>query len=98
MSCFVYDYIPKLSEQKDLIEELDNLATQTKKLQTHYQQKLNNLEELKSPFCKKHLEGSWRRDNPSWLPFKFKQQFKSFFSSTLEGNHKGLPLRFLYVT
>jgi len=50
-------YVPELFKQKELIDELDNLFIQTEKLQTHYQQKLNNLEELKKSILQKVFRG-----------------------------------------
>jgi hypothetical protein len=39
--------LPKIKTQKQIIAQLDQLQTQTKKLETIYQQKINNLVELK---------------------------------------------------
>lgn len=50
-------YIPNVSRQKILIDELDKLSIKTKKLQSHYQQKLNNLEELKKSILERAFRG-----------------------------------------
>ncbi len=49
--------LPSLAEQKRIVNDIDNIYIQTKKLQTHYQQKLNNLEELKKSILQKAFRG-----------------------------------------
>jgi len=51
--------IPKVSlnEQKQIVKELDQLQTKTKKLETLYQQKLDNLGELKKSILQKAFKG-----------------------------------------
>jgi len=44
-------------EQKSIIELLDNLNEKSENLQIHYQQKLNNLEELKKSILQKAFKG-----------------------------------------
>jgi type I restriction enzyme, S subunit len=51
-------YFPKsLSEQKSIVTKLDALATETKKLEEIYKQKLTHLEELKKSILKKAFNG-----------------------------------------
>ncbi|AXX86919.1 type I restriction/modification system, specificity subunit [Malaciobacter marinus] len=50
------DY-PSLKKQNEIIDELDSLKQQTKQLETHYQQKLQNLEELKKSILQKAFSG-----------------------------------------
>ncbi len=49
--------IPPLPEQKQIVKKLDALQTQTKKLETLYQQKINNLVELKKSVLQKAFAG-----------------------------------------
>jgi len=51
--------IPKvlLKEQKQIVQELDTLQAETKKLESIYQQKINNLDELKKSILQKAFEG-----------------------------------------
>lgn len=46
-----------LSEQKSIVAKLDALSTETKKLEAIYNQKLTNLEELKSSILQKAFNG-----------------------------------------
>jgi type I restriction enzyme S subunit len=48
--------LPKIKTQKQIIAQLDQLQTQTKKLETIYQQKINNLVELKKTILQKAPE------------------------------------------
>lgn len=50
-------FIPKLQEQKSIVAKLDALSAETKKLETIYQQKLTDLEELKKSVLKKAFNG-----------------------------------------
>jgi len=50
-------HIPLLSEQKYIVAKLDALSVETKKLEAIYQQKLNDLEELKKSILKKAFDG-----------------------------------------
>ncbi len=43
--------------QKEIVKELDKLSELSNKLQTHYQQNLNNLEELKKSILEKAFKG-----------------------------------------
>jgi type I restriction enzyme S subunit len=49
--------IPKLSEQKIIVDKLDALSLETKKLEEIYKQKLADLEELKKSVLKKVFSG-----------------------------------------
>ena len=49
--------LPKIKTQKQIIAQLDQLQTQTKKLETIYQQKINNLVELKKTILQKAFKG-----------------------------------------
>jgi type I restriction enzyme S subunit len=48
---------PPISVQKILVEKLESLSAETKKLEAIYRQKLNDLEELKKSVLKKAFEG-----------------------------------------
>ncbi len=48
---------PSFSEQKSIVEKLDALSEQTKKLEKNYKKKLENLDELKKSILKKAFEG-----------------------------------------
>ena len=51
-------YLPKtVEEQKKLVQELNQLKIETKKLELIYQQKLDNLEELKKSILQKAFNG-----------------------------------------
>jgi type I restriction enzyme S subunit len=47
----------KISKQQDIVRKLDALSAETKKLETIYQQKLNDLEELKKSILQKAFNG-----------------------------------------
>jgi type I restriction enzyme, S subunit len=49
---------PSNQEQKSIVDKLDLLSTETKKLKTIYQQKLNDLEELKKSILQKACSGN----------------------------------------
>ncbi len=49
--------IPSINEQKQIVEKLDSLQTQTKKLESLYQQKIADLEELKKSILQKAFNG-----------------------------------------
>ncbi len=50
-------YLPSLSEQLTILKKLDALSAETKKLEAIYQQKLNDLEELKKAILQKAFNG-----------------------------------------
>ncbi len=49
--------LPTLDQQKQIVQKLDQLQIETKKLETLYQQKLDNLEELKKSILQKAFAG-----------------------------------------
>jgi type I restriction enzyme S subunit len=48
---------PPLQEQKQIVQKLDKLSAETKKLELVYQQKLEDLEELKKSVLQKVFNG-----------------------------------------
>jgi|CXWL01.1.fsa_nt_gi type I restriction enzyme S subunit len=48
---------PPLTEQQTIVQKLDALSTETKKLEKIYQQKINDLEELKKSILQKAFSG-----------------------------------------
>ena len=50
-------YIPSLKTQQAIVLKLDTLSTETKKLETVYQKKIDNLEELKKSVLQKAFNG-----------------------------------------
>ena len=50
-------YYPPINEQKKIVQKLDRLQAETKKLELVYQQKLDNLEELKKSILQKAFNG-----------------------------------------
>jgi type I restriction enzyme S subunit len=55
-------YLPPLPEQQRIIAQLDALSTETKRLETIYQQKLNVLAELKQSILHKAFAGELNTD------------------------------------
>ena len=49
--------LPKLVEQKVIVQKLDALSAETKKLESIYQQKINDLDELKKSILQKAFSG-----------------------------------------
>jgi len=49
--------LPSLKKQNEIVKELDKFSTLSNELQNHYQQKLNNLEELKKSILQKAFRG-----------------------------------------
>ncbi len=49
--------IPSIKEQQTIVEKLDALSAETKKLEAIYQQKINDLEELKKSVLQKAFSG-----------------------------------------
>ncbi len=49
--------IPSLSEQKSIVQKLDALSSETKKLEAFYRKKLEDLEELKKSILQKAFSG-----------------------------------------
>ena len=54
--------VPNLNEQKGIIERIDTLSVETNYLETIYQQKLNNLQELKQSILQKAFSGELTAD------------------------------------
>ncbi|MBC7472280.1 MAG: restriction endonuclease subunit S, partial [candidate division SR1 bacterium] len=55
---FAYNlYIPPLTEQQTIVQKLDLLSIETKKLEVIYQQKIENLDELKKSMLQKAFSG-----------------------------------------
>jgi len=50
-------YLPKIEEQKSIVNKLDDLSIETKRLESIYEQKLNDLEELKKSILQKAFNG-----------------------------------------
>ena len=50
-------YLPPLETQKQIVQQLDALQAETKELETIYQQKIVNLEELKKSVLQKAFRG-----------------------------------------
>ena len=55
--------LPTLKEQKSIVQKLDALSAETKKLESIYQQKLHDLEELKKSILQKAFAGELTIDN-----------------------------------
>ena len=49
--------LPSISQQQNIVEKLDTLSSETKKLEAIYQQKLDDLEELKKSVLQKAFSG-----------------------------------------
>jgi type I restriction enzyme S subunit len=56
--------VPAIKEQLIIIQKLDALSNQTKKLEANYQQKINDLEELKKSVLQKAFAGELRGGEP----------------------------------
>lgn len=54
---FKISYPISISEQKSIVEKLDKLSIETKKLEENYKEKLSNLEELKKSILEKAFNG-----------------------------------------
>lgn len=56
--------LPSLKEQQAIVHKFDALSTETKRLEGIYQQKLNNLEELKKSLLDKAFKGELNTKKP----------------------------------
>jgi type I restriction enzyme S subunit len=56
-------YLPPISTQQSIVQKLDALSAQTKKLEAIYQQKINDLEELKKVILQKAFSGELKTLN-----------------------------------
>ena len=54
---FTISFPKSLSEQKQIVKKLDALSKQTKKLEKNYQQKIDDLDELKKSVLQKAFNG-----------------------------------------
>jgi type I restriction enzyme S subunit len=54
---FVFPVPKSLKQQQNIVQKLDNLSTETKKLEAIYLQKINDLEELKKSVLQKAFSG-----------------------------------------
>ena len=54
--------IPPLKAQQDIVKKFESLSTETKKLEAIYQQKINDLEELKKSVLQKAFSGELKTD------------------------------------
>ena len=52
--------IPNVKQQQIIVDKLDALSAETKKLEVIYQQKINDLEELKKSVLQKAFSGELR--------------------------------------
>lgn len=57
LNSYKISYPKSLREQQSIVKKLDALSTETKKLETIYQQKINDLEELKKSVLQKAFNG-----------------------------------------
>lgn len=53
----IINYPKSIEEQKQIVQKLDSLSSETKKLESIYQQKINDLEELKKSILQKAFAG-----------------------------------------
>ena len=56
--------LPSLKEQKQIVQKLDALSAETKKLEAIYQQKIDDLEELKKSILQKAFNGELTMSEP----------------------------------
>lgn len=57
-----FSYPKNITEQKEIIKKLENLRAETKKLEAIYQQKINDLEELKKSVLQKAFSGELKTE------------------------------------
>ncbi|HMT54508.1 MAG TPA: restriction endonuclease subunit S, partial [Saprospiraceae bacterium] len=77
--------IPKLEIQKDIVNKLDSITTETKKLEAIYQQKINDLEELRKSILQKAFSGELSESG--YAGFKDKQDLLGDKNSSKSSNH-----------
>jgi type I restriction enzyme S subunit len=65
---------PSLKDQLIIVQKLDALSSETKKLETIYQQKLNDLEELKKSILQKAFNGCLNYDSCDSYDYNEKQK------------------------
>ncbi len=57
--------VPSIIEQKIIVKKLDAISAETKKLEAIYQQKINDLEELKKSILQKAFSGELKTEKRS---------------------------------
>ena len=55
--------LPPLSEQQSIVQKLDALSSETKKLESIYQKKIADLEELKKSVLQKAFNGELKMES-----------------------------------
>ena len=55
--------VPNIKDQQTIVKKLDTLSTETKKLEAIYQQKINDLEEMKKSILQKAFSGGLNYDS-----------------------------------
>ncbi len=60
---YLISFPKSLKEQQSIVQKLDTLSAETKKLEAIYQQKLHDLEELKKSVLQKAFAGELTIDN-----------------------------------
>ena len=55
--------LPPLPEQQNIVQKLDAISTETKKLEAVYQQRIEDLEELKKSVLQKAFAGELNTEN-----------------------------------
>ncbi len=55
-------FVPSIKEQESIVNKLDALRAETKKLEAIYQQKINDLEELKKSMLQKAFSGELKKE------------------------------------
>jgi type I restriction enzyme S subunit len=53
---------PSINEQKQIVQKLDGLSTETKRLEAIYQKKIDDLEELKKSILQKAFAGELKTE------------------------------------
>ncbi len=68
--------LPPLPKQQQIVNKLDALSAETKQLEANYQQKLNNLEELKKSLLQKAFNGELDTESVNMCENEKKIQYK----------------------
>lgn len=68
-----FSYPKNITEQKEIIKKLDNLRVETKKLESIYQQKIEDLEELKKSVLQKAFSGELKTEKSNFIIKKVKK-------------------------
>lgn len=72
----LFRFPKSLSEQQAIVAKLDALSAETKQLEANYQQKLNNLEELKKSLLQKAFNGELDTESVNMCENEKKIQYK----------------------